>query len=85
MKIAATTILELISTYQLSITSLDNVEIRWALSRFGDCRVGIDSRSTINRKKIGKMKAWIAWFLLVLTSVARSTARFRGGSVKSLT
>lgn len=76
MNIAATTILGMSNTYQQLITSLDIREIRWALSKFGDCRVGTNSPSTINRKKSGKVKAWLAWILLISTSVVRATARF---------
>lgn len=65
-------ILGMSNTYQQLVTSLDFKEIRWVLSKHGDSRVGTNSPMNINHKKKGKRKAWLSWFLLVLTSIVRT-------------
>lgn len=62
-------ILGMSNTYQQLITSLKVDEIRWVLSKYGDSRVGTNSPMAINHKKTGKLKAWLAWLLLVTTSL----------------
>ena len=62
-------ILGMSNTYQQLVTSLNMKEIRWALIKYGDCRVGTNSPSTINRKEKGKLQTWSAWLMLVATSV----------------
>ena len=69
INVAATTILGMSNTYQQLVTSLNMEEIRWALLRSGDCRVGTNSPLTINRKEKGKVQTWFAWLLLIATSV----------------
>jgi hypothetical protein len=69
INIAATMILGISNTYQQLVTSLKTSEIRWALCKFRDVRVGTNAPSNINRKKTGKGKAWCFWTLLISTSL----------------
>ena len=62
-------ILGMSNTYQQLVTSLTVDEIRTVLSRYGDSKVGINSPTAINHKSKGKVKAWLAWLLLVSTSL----------------
>ena len=57
------------NTFQTVVSSLKADELRTALSKYGDARVGTNSPFNINRKRSGKLRAWLAWFLLVLTSL----------------
>ena len=69
INIAATITLGMSNTYQQLVTSLRFDEIRWALSKRGDSRVGTNSPTNINHKKRGKGKAWVSWILLIVTSM----------------
>ncbi|TVY37706.1 hypothetical protein LOCC1_G007239 [Lachnellula occidentalis] len=51
------------------VTSLKVDEIRWVLSKRGDSKVGTNSPWAINHKRDGKTKAWLAWLLLISTSL----------------
>lgn len=44
-------------------------DLKHALSKFGDSRVGTNSPFSIKHKKEGKKKAWAAWCLLIVTSL----------------
>jgi hypothetical protein len=57
------------NTYQQLVTSPSVEEIPWVLSKYGDTKVGLNSPWSINRKRTGKLKAWLAWMLLVATSI----------------
>ncbi|MCJ1385561.1 hypothetical protein MMC17_008684 [Xylographa soralifera] len=57
------------NTFQTIVSSLKAGELRWALSNYGDARVGTNSPFNINRKKTGKSSSWFAWGLLVSTSI----------------
>jgi hypothetical protein len=57
------------NTYQQLVTSLKVDEIRWVLSKRGDSKVGTNSPWAINHKREGKIKAWLAWLLLIGTSL----------------
>ncbi|MCJ1403004.1 hypothetical protein MMC11_006226 [Xylographa trunciseda] len=57
------------NTFQTIVSSLQIGELRWALSKYGDARVGTNSPFNINRKKSGKPSSWLAWGLLVSTSI----------------
>ncbi|TVY89857.1 hypothetical protein LAWI1_G004089, partial [Lachnellula willkommii] len=69
INIAATMILGCSNTYQQLVTSLKVDEIRWVLSKRGDSKVGTNSPWSINHKREGKTKAWLAWLLLISTSL----------------
>lgn len=69
INIAATMILGMSNTYQQLITSLEVDEIRWVLSKREDSRVGTNLPLAINHKRTGKLKAWLAWLLLISTSL----------------
>ncbi|TVY43133.1 hypothetical protein LSUB1_G001320 [Lachnellula subtilissima] len=69
INIAATMILGCSNTYQQLVTSLKVDEIRWVLSKRGDSKVGTNSPWAINHKRDGKTKAWLAWLLLISTSL----------------
>lgn len=57
------------NTYQQLITALKVDEIRWVLSKHGDSKIGTNSPWSINHKRSGKLKAWLAWILLIGTSI----------------
>lgn len=57
------------NTYQQLVTALKVDEIRWVLSKRGDSKVGTNSPWAINHKRDGKAKAWLAWLLLIGTSL----------------
>ena len=57
------------NTFQTIVSSLKVDELRSALSKYGDARVGTNSPFNINRKRSGKLRAWLAWVLLVTTSI----------------
>ncbi|KAL9111596.1 MAG: hypothetical protein Q9187_007910 [Circinaria calcarea] len=69
INIAATMILGMSNTYQQLATSLKVDEIKWALSKRGDSRVGTNSPMAINDKRNGKLTSWLAWLLLISTSL----------------
>ncbi|KAL8958559.1 MAG: hypothetical protein Q9193_004407 [Seirophora villosa] len=69
INIAATMILGMSNTYQQLITSLSTSELRWALSKHEDSRVGTNSPFNINHKKSKKVQAWCQWLLLIATSL----------------
>ena len=69
INIAATMILGCSNTYQQLITALKVDEIRWVLSKRGDSKVGTNSPWSINHKKSGKTGSWLAWLLLISTSM----------------
>lgn len=62
-------ILGMSNTYQQLITSLSTSELKWALSKHEDSRVGTNSPFNINHKKSGKLQAWLQWLLLIATSL----------------
>lgn len=69
INIAATMVLGCSNTYQQLVTALKVDEIRWVLQKRGDSKVGTNSPWSINHKRKGKTVAWLAWLLLILTSV----------------
>ncbi|MCJ1393672.1 hypothetical protein MMC18_006548 [Xylographa bjoerkii] len=69
INIAATMTLGMSNTFQTIVSSLKASELRWALSKYGDARVGTNSPFNINRKKSGKSSSWFGWGLLVSTSI----------------
>ncbi|KAL8965133.1 MAG: hypothetical protein Q9197_006661, partial [Variospora fuerteventurae] len=69
INVAATMILGMSNTYQQLVTSLSTSELRWALSKHEDSRVGTNSPFNINHKKTKKVQAWCQWLLLILTSL----------------
>jgi hypothetical protein len=62
-------VLGMSNTYQQIVTSLRISDLRYALSKFGDSRVGTNSPLNIRHKEKGKKRAWAAWFLLIFTSM----------------
>jgi hypothetical protein len=74
INIAATIILGCSNTYQQLITALKVDEIRWVLSKRGDSKVGTNSPWSINHKKAGKTRSWLAWILLISTSMVIPTS-----------
>jgi hypothetical protein len=62
-------VLGMSNTYQQLATSLRIDELRWMLSKRGDSRVGTNSPSAINNKRTGKLTSWLAWLLLIFTSL----------------
>ncbi|CZR53379.1 uncharacterized protein PAC_03257 [Phialocephala subalpina] len=69
INIAATMILGCSNTYQQLVTALRVGEVKWTLSNKGDSRVGTNSPWNINDKREGKLKAWLCWILLIITSI----------------
>lgn len=69
INIAATMILGMSNTYQQLITSLSTSELRWALSKHEDSRVGTNSPFNINHKKSKRVQSWCQWILLIATSL----------------
>lgn len=69
INIAATMILGMSNTYQQLVTSLSTSELRWALSKHEDSRVGTNSPFNINHKKSKRVQAWCQWTLLIATSL----------------
>jgi hypothetical protein len=66
---AATMILGMSNTYQQLVTSLTIGDLKNMLQKFGDSKVGTNSPFNINHKKEGKRKSWLAWLLLITTSL----------------
>jgi hypothetical protein len=77
INIAATMILGCSNTYQQLVTALKVDEIRWALSKRGDSKVGTNSPWSINHKREGKTKYWLCWLLLISTSIVSKFSQFR--------
>ncbi|KAG9187588.1 hypothetical protein G6011_05459 [Alternaria panax] len=69
INICATMVLGMSNTYQQIVTSLKISDLKHALSKFGDSRVGTNSPFNIRHKEYGRKRAWAAWFLLILTSM----------------
>ncbi|CAN9109107.1 unnamed protein product [Alternaria alternata] len=69
INVCATMVLGMSNTYQQIVTSLKISDLRYALSKFGDSRVGTNSPLNIQHKEKGKKRAWAAWFLLIFTSM----------------
>ncbi|KAH4443851.1 hypothetical protein HBI46_152800 [Parastagonospora nodorum] len=69
INVCATMVLGMSNTYQQLVTSLKVSDLKHALSKFGDSRVGTNSPFSINHKKVGKKRAWASWFLLIITSM----------------
>lgn len=69
INIAATMVLGMSNTYQQLVTSLCIGDLKHMLEKFGDSRVGTNSPFNINHKQDGKLKSWLAWLLLITTSM----------------
>jgi hypothetical protein len=69
INVCATMVLGMSNTYQQLVTSLKISDLKHALSKFGDSRVGTNSPFSIKHKKEGRKRAWAAWVLLVVTSM----------------
>ncbi|KAF2813074.1 uncharacterized protein BDZ99DRAFT_339159, partial [Mytilinidion resinicola] len=69
INIAATMILGMSNTYQQMVTSLKVGDIKYVLSKYGDTRVGTNSPFAINHKREGRLNSWLAWVLLISTSL----------------
>jgi hypothetical protein len=69
INVCATMVLGMSNTFQQLVTSLRITDLKHALSKFGDSRVGTNSPFSIKHKKEGKKRAWASWFLLITTSM----------------
>jgi hypothetical protein len=69
INVCATMVLGMSNTFQQLVTSLHVTDLKHALSKFGDSRVGTNSPFSIKHKKEGKKRAWASWFLLIFTSM----------------
>jgi hypothetical protein len=69
INVCATMILGMSNTYQQLVTSLTVTDLKHVLCKFGDSRVGTNSPFSINQKREGRKRSWIAWLFLVLTSM----------------
>ncbi|OCL07707.1 hypothetical protein AOQ84DRAFT_246597, partial [Glonium stellatum] len=69
INIAATMVLGMSNTYQQLVTSLKMGDIKWVLQKHGDSRVGTNSPFSINKKREGRISSWLAWLLLICTSM----------------
>jgi hypothetical protein len=69
INVAATTILGMSNTYQQLVTSLTIGDLKNMLQKYGDSKVGTNSPFNINKKKDGRRKSWLAWLLLITTSL----------------
>jgi hypothetical protein len=69
INVCATMILGMSNTFQQLVTSLRITDLKHALSKFGDSRVGTNSPFSIKHKKEGRKRAWASWFLLICTSM----------------
>lgn len=69
INVAATMILGMSNTYQQLLTALKVDDLKHALYKYGDARVGTNSPFSINHKRKGRLKAWLAWILLICTSM----------------
>ena len=57
------------NTYRQLATSVTITDLKHVLSKFGDSRVGTNSPFSINQKREGRKRSWLAWLFLVLTSM----------------
>ncbi|KAH7064738.1 hypothetical protein B0J12DRAFT_9729 [Macrophomina phaseolina] len=69
INVGATMILGMSNTYQQLLTALKAEDVRHALVKYGDARVGTNSPFSINHKSKGRLRAWLAWTLLICTSM----------------
>jgi hypothetical protein len=69
INVCATMILGMSNTFQQLVTSLRVTDLKHALSKYGDSRVGTNSPFSIKHKKEGRKRAWASWFLLIITSM----------------
>ncbi|KKY28334.1 hypothetical protein UCDDS831_g00304 [Diplodia seriata] len=68
INIAATMILGMSNTYQQLLTALTVDDLKHALYKYGDSRVGTNSPFSIKHKRNGRLRAWLAWILLICVS-----------------
>lgn len=71
INVAATMILGMSNTYQQLLTALKVDDLKHVLFKYGDSRVGTNSPFSINHKRKGRVRAWLAWVLLICTSLVR--------------
>ncbi|KAF2032996.1 hypothetical protein EK21DRAFT_36035, partial [Setomelanomma holmii] len=69
INVCATMVLGMSNTYQQLVTSLKISDLRYALSRYGDSRVGTNSPFSIKHKAKNRKRSWAAWALLIFTSM----------------
>lgn len=69
INVCATLVLGMSNTYQQLVTSLKITDLKYALSKFGDSRVGTNSPFNIQHKEKGRKRSWAAWLLLIVTSM----------------
>lgn len=69
INVASTMVLGMSNTYQQLATALQVRDVAYMLSKYGDCRVGTNSPFAINYKRTGRVKAWLCWSFLILTSM----------------
>ncbi|KAB2572431.1 hypothetical protein DBV05_g8912 [Lasiodiplodia theobromae] len=69
INVAATMILGMSNTYQQLLTALTVDDLKHALYKYGDARVGTNSPFSIKHKRDGRLRAWLAWILLICTSM----------------
>lgn len=69
INVCATMILGMSNTYQQLVTAIRITDLKHVLSKFGDSRVGTNSPFSINQKREGRKRSWVAWLFLVLTSM----------------
>jgi hypothetical protein len=62
-------VLGMSNTYQQLVTSLKISDLKHALSKFGDSRVGTNSPFSIKHKQKHRKRSWAAWVLLIFTSM----------------
>lgn len=69
INVASTMVLGMSNTYQQLATALQVGDVAYMLSKYRDCRVGTNSPFAINYKRTGRVKSWLCWSLLILTSM----------------
>ncbi|KKY23241.1 hypothetical protein UCDDS831_g02972 [Diplodia seriata] len=69
INVASTMILGMSNTYQQLATALRVEDLAYMLSKHGDCRVGTNSPFAINYKRTDRLKSWLSWLLLIMTSM----------------
>ena len=69
INIASTMVLGMSNTYQQLASALTIDDVRSALEKKGDARFGTNSPFSINNRKKGKLSSWLAWLLLIATSL----------------
>jgi hypothetical protein len=72
------------NTFQSLVTAIDVKDIPDMLQRDGDSKVGTNSPFAINRRSHGKVGAWMAWTLLIATSLVSCVAALDNGISSSL-